>query len=100
MNDKIAVAVDPDLEPLIPGFLDNRRKDVEALTAALNGNEYTTVQSIGHTLKGVGGGYGFSRISEIGADLENAARSQDTAAIQSLITALGEYLGNIEVVYE
>lgn len=100
MNNKVTVSIDPDLEPLIPGFLDNRRKDVEALTAALNAGEFVTVQSTGHSLKGVGGGYGFTRISDIGAELENAAKIQDAEAIQTQINALRDYLDTIEVVYE
>ncbi len=100
MNHKVTVSIDPDLEPLIPGFLDNRRKDVETLTAALNAGEFATVQSTGHSLKGVGGGYGFALISEIGAELENAAKSQDAGAVQAQINTLQDYLDNIEVVFE
>ena len=100
MNNKVTVSIDPDLEPLIPGFLDNRRNDIEILTAALNAGEFATVQSTGHSLKGVGGGYGFALISEIGAELENAAKRQDAEAIQTQIDALRDYLDNIEVVFE
>ncbi|MDZ7736139.1 MAG: Hpt domain-containing protein [Gammaproteobacteria bacterium] len=100
MNNKVTVTVDPDLEALIPGFLENRHKDVQAMTEALNTREFATIQSIGHSLKGVGGGYGFSRISDIGAGLESAAREQDSAAIQALIASLQDYLGNVEVVYQ
>ena len=100
MNNKVTVTIDPDLEPLIPGFLENRQKDIQALTEALNEQAYATVQSIGHSLKGVGGGYGFTKISEIGASLESAAREQDPATIQALINSLQEYMANIEVVYQ
>jgi hypothetical protein len=33
MCDKIVIHADPDLADLIPGFLENRRKDVLAITA-------------------------------------------------------------------
>ena len=100
MKNKFTVTIDPDLEPLIPGFLENRQKDVQALTEALNSQAYDTVRSIGHSLKGVGGGYGFAEISEIGAGLEAAAKSQDPADIQAKIDSLQEYLANVEVVYQ
>lgn len=100
MKNKVTISIDPDLEPLIPGFLDNRRKDIETLTTALNAGAFATIQSTGHSLKGVGGGYGFARISAIGAELEDAAKSQDAGAIQTQINMLRDYLDNIEVIYE
>jgi len=100
MNNRITVSIDPDLEPLIPGFLDNRRKDIEALAEALEAQQFATVQSIGHSLKGVGGGYGFQEISDIGASLESAAQQQDAPGIRTLIESLRDYLDNVEVVYQ
>ena len=35
MADRIKVRIDPDLEDLVPGFLENRRKDVDRLTEFL-----------------------------------------------------------------
>lgn len=100
MNNKIVVAVDPDLEPLISGFLDNRQKDLQELHDALQAQDYDKLQSIGHSLKGVGGGYGFEQISDIGADLETAARQQDSAAITRLIASLQDFLGRVEVTFQ
>lgn len=98
--DKIRVSVDADLKPLIPGFIDNRHKDVAALKSALANGANNDIQSIGHTLKGVGGGYGFERISAIGAELEAAAQQADADVMASLIAALETYLSQVEVVYE
>ena len=98
-SEKIIVNVDPDLEDLIPGFLGNRNSDLQKLRAALDGGETGTVQSIGHSLKGVGGGYGFSGLSEIGAALESAAKGNDSDAIRKQIDALADYLARVEVVF-
>lgn len=100
MSQTIKVSVDPDLEPLIPGFLQNRQKDVATLQAALVNSDMAAVQALGHSLKGVGGGYGFNRITELGAGLEAAARDSDTASISAQVTELEQYLTQIEVVYE
>ncbi len=51
-DDKIAVTVDADLEELIPGFLDNRNKDVEALREALAAQDISKLQSIGQSHAG------------------------------------------------
>lgn len=100
MTQTIKVSVDPDLEALIPGFLQNRHKDVEKLRAALAAGDTATVQSIGHMLKGVGGGYGFVRITELGAGLEAAGRDNDRDAMARQVTELAQYLAQVEVVYE
>ncbi len=99
-GDKIKVSVDPDLEDLIPGFLENRANDCSKLEAAVADNDLATLQSLGHNLKGVGGGYGFETMSEIGAAIETAAKESNISGIPPLIQQLAEYLENIEVVYE
>jgi histidine phosphotransfer protein HptB len=99
-DDKIVVIVDEDLEELIPGFLENRGKDVVALREALAEKEISKLQSIGHSLKGVGGGYGFDALSEIGAEIEAAAKEQNTDPIEELIDRMADYLRRIDVVFE
>jgi HPt (histidine-containing phosphotransfer) domain-containing protein len=95
---KIRVEIDPDIADLVPGFLENRRKDVANLREALAGGDFRTVHLRGHSMKGVGGGYGFDRISEIGAELETCARSEDTDGARRWVDALEEYLDRVEVV--
>lgn len=100
MSEKIIVEIDPDLEELIPGFLENRKKDVDALNAAVNAGDFDTLRSTGHSLKGVGGGYGFATITDIGGDIEAAAKVQDMDSIKDLIGRLADYLERVEVVYQ
>jgi HPt (histidine-containing phosphotransfer) domain-containing protein len=98
--DKIIVKVDSDLEDLIPGFLENRRKDVKSLREALAANKIESLRSIGHSLKGVGGGYGFTGLSEIGADIEKTAKSGEISPIGGLIDKMTDYLDRVEISYE
>lgn len=100
MSDKIEVRIDSDLEELIPGFLANRKKDVETLQAALDNKDFETIQSIGHSIKGVGGGYGFHGMSEIGAELEQAGKASDAGRAGDQVAALEDYMSRIEVVFE
>jgi len=99
-DEKIVVQVDPDLEDLIPGFLSNRTNDLATLREALASENYQSIQSIGHSLKGVGGGYGFTGMSEIGAAIEAAAKQQSLEDLKELIERYGSYLDAVEVVYE
>ena len=99
-KEKIVVNVDPDLEDLIPGFLENRSKDLKAMQEAQEKGDVQTLQSIGHSLKGVGGGYGFDDLSEIGAAIEVAAKSGDISTVPGLLDRLKDYLERVEVKFE
>ncbi len=94
------VTIDADLEDLIPGFLDNRKKDVEKVRMAMSNSDFASVQSIGHSLKGVGGGYGFHEISRIGAEIEQAAKANSVEEMNAGAAELDEYLNNLEIRYE
>ncbi|MEJ2761838.1 MAG: Hpt domain-containing protein [Gammaproteobacteria bacterium] len=100
MSDKISVTIDSDLEDLIPGFLENRKTDLEKLRTAAGGKDFKTIQLLGHSLKGVGGGYGFERISEIGAALEEAGKNASLDAANEQINQLNDYMSRLEIVFE
>ena len=99
MTDRISVVIDPDIADLVPGFLDNRRRDVERLRALLASGALADVRLIGHSMKGAGGGYGFDEITEIGAAIERAALAAETATIEAGIERLADYLARVDVVY-
>lgn len=93
------VVVTPELEPLIPKFLANRRRDLEALRAALAAADFPAMGEIGHRLKGVGASYGFDRISAIGRQIEIDARALDRAALASQVEAYAGHLESVKVAY-
>ncbi|MBT6047127.1 MAG: Hpt domain-containing protein [Candidatus Scalindua sp.] len=99
-NDKIIVYVDSDIKGLIPGFLDNRKKDITSIIDALTENDYEAIRIIGHSLKGSGGGYGFDNISDIGRLLEQGAKTRNAIEIRKCVERLSEYLERVKVVYE
>lgn len=95
----ISVQIDASLKELIPGFLENRRQDIKKIHLALEQVDFSTVQTLGHRMKGDGGGYGFDGIGEIGTALELAAARRDQDSIQRQLSKLVEYLDRIIVVY-
>jgi len=99
MGNKIQVKVDIDLEALIPGFFENRMKDILSLQEAVKQHDFETIRILGHTMKGAGGGYGFHAITDIGSALENAAKEKKTEAIMEHIDELIQYIENIDIVY-
>ena len=95
----ITLYIDQSLEEIVPGFLENRRREVLTLETALQENNLAQIQIIGHRLKGDGGGYGFDAISSIGAALEQAAAREDRGAIRRHIAELIDFLARVTVVY-
>ena len=95
----IIVYVDPDLQEIVPGFLENRRRDVQILETALQQHNFAQIHVIGHRMKGDGGGYGFDAISILGASLEQAAAREDRDAIRRHTAELFHFLAHVTVVY-
>lgn len=99
-DERITVSIDEDLEDLIPGFLENRRADIEKINTAIKEADYFSISRLGHSIKGVGGGYGFDEISIIGEKIEHAAKEEDEKRIIDLCEDYINYLDNIHIVYE
>ncbi len=98
-KDRILVRTDVLFKDLVPGFLNNRRKDVISIHEALETCNFEAIRILGHRLMGDGGSYGFDAISEIGAALEQAATNQDSENIRRSAGELSDYVERVEVVY-
>ncbi|MFN2339800.1 MAG: Hpt domain-containing protein [Halanaerobium sp.] len=98
--EKNKVYIDPDLEFLIPQFLENREEDIKNLKKLLEAKNYDQIRIIGHSMKGSGGGYGFDYLTEIGAQIEKEAELKNKEEIAKLINELKNYLDNLEIVYQ
>lgn len=99
-GEKIIVYADEDIAELIPGFLANRHRDIEKIDEALKKGDYKTIQILGHSMKGTGGGYGFDAITKIGSSLEQTAKDEDIEEIRKWTGELLSYLERVEVRYK
>jgi len=99
-DDALIVKVSKDIEDLIPVFLANRKKEVETLRAALAADDFEALRQVGHRMRGVGYSYGFDRVSTLGKEIEDGARSGDKGALEAHIAAYSHYLSNLRVAYE
>jgi len=97
---KIIVHVDGDLEAIIPRFFELRAVDISVIKESIEKSDFETIMRMGHSMKGAGGGYGFDYVSEIGQAIEEAAKKKDGVAIKEWALKLGNYLKNVEVVYD
>jgi HPt (histidine-containing phosphotransfer) domain-containing protein len=99
-DDAYKVKVAKDLEDLIPVFLSNRKKELDSLRSALAAADFEQLRQVGHRMRGVGNSYGFERVSSLGKQIEDGARSRDKASLEAHIAAYGEYLSKLQVAYE
>ncbi|HZD54303.1 MAG TPA: Hpt domain-containing protein [Woeseiaceae bacterium] len=93
------VTVPKDLEDLIPMFMSNRRKELETLRSALAARDLEQLRQLGHRMKGVGNSYGFEKVSTLGKQIEDGARSGDRAALQACIAEYDDYLARVSITY-
>jgi HPt (histidine-containing phosphotransfer) domain-containing protein len=96
-SDAPAVKIDAGLAALVPGYLDRRRADAAAILAAIDAGDFETARSLGHQLKGSGGGYGFPEITRLGAEIEEAAKGHEGERLARLAAGLSEYLRSVTI---
>lgn len=97
--EKIDVVLDEELAAIVPKFLDNIRRNSPAIAAALARADFDTIRSLGHNMKGTGTSFGFPQISEIGDELERAAKQQDADSIRNVTANLDHFLDSVDVRY-
>ena len=83
----------PGLTGLRKGYIENRRSEITDLNKASRNGDFARLRAAGHDLKGSGGMYGCSELSDIGKSLELAARDADVAGIQNLLDRLSVSVG-------
>lgn len=89
-------AIDVTIEDLIPMYLENRKADIQTMTAAAERADWAAIESLAHKIKGSGASYGFPRMSDISRELETAAREARGAEVREAIRRLGDYLAGAE----
>lgn len=100
MTEPVVVTVAKDLEDLIPTFMKNRGKEMEALKAALAAGDMEQLRQIGHRMKGVGISYGFEKVSVLGKQIEDGARATDRPGLEARLADYADYLSRVQIRYE
>lgn len=96
----ITVAVEKDVEDLIPTYMKNRAQEAETLRNALSGGDYEQISLVGHRMVGVGTPYGFDKVSALGKQIEADAKAGDHAALVKCIADYADYLARVRIVYK
>jgi HPt (histidine-containing phosphotransfer) domain-containing protein len=91
-------SVNPKFADRIPAYLQNCRQNGIAMLDALDRVDFETVKYLGHQMRGSGGAFGFQAITDIGAELQQAAESSDTEASRKWVGELSRYLDRVETI--
>jgi HPt (histidine-containing phosphotransfer) domain-containing protein len=88
--------LEDEIAALIPDYLANRRADVRSLRIALAAEEYATIATLGHRMKGSGASFGLPRVSKIGQRLEDAGHHEDEAKARKAIEELDKLVESLD----
>lgn len=98
-DDRIRIRIeDSFVKPLLPAYMERRRNDVEQIVEALANGDFELIRLRGHNMFGSGGAYGLERISEIGADIEKAAKKRDPEQVMKDVETLRDFLRRLEII--
>ncbi|EQC45075.1 Hpt domain protein [Bacteriovorax sp. BSW11_IV] len=95
----IKIEIDVDLQDIVPGFLENRSKDLVELHRAVDESDLKTIEKIGHKVAGSSGGYGFDELGKMAKELELKAMDGKFEECVELINKIETHLKNVEVVF-
>jgi len=96
---RIRLEVSKELEDIMPLFLDTVSKNISSIDDALQSGDFETVRTLGHRMKGAGGGYGFDRVTELGREIEIAAKESNADRCRSLNEELSQLMANTDIVF-
>jgi PAS domain S-box-containing protein len=90
------VRIDPDIQDLVPRFLETQRTNASRILELCAASDFDSVRRIGHNMKGTGKGYGFDVISGIGHSIEQAAARSHSDEVERLARELSHYLASVQ----
>jgi CheY-like chemotaxis protein/HPt (histidine-containing phosphotransfer) domain-containing protein len=95
----VQVTPPPAIADLVPRYLENRRREIGLLNAALESGDFAQIRQLAHGMKGSGAGYGFPELTALGRRLEAAAITGEESQVQEALRALATYLERVEIVF-
>lgn len=84
----------------MPRFLANRRLEVTRMRELLAQCDLEGLRQAGHSLKGVGGSFGFQALTDLGGRIEANANARDATAAAESIEEYAVYMNRLVVRYE
>ncbi len=96
---EIIVTINSMFEPLIPEYLENRRKECDVLDELFAQQDWSEMEVIAHKLGGNAGTYGLLDLGNMGKKLEVACQNEGEAEIKDLLQSIRVYVTSVKVQY-
>jgi HPt (histidine-containing phosphotransfer) domain-containing protein len=87
--------LEDEIAALIPDYLANRRADVRSLRIALAAEDFATVATLGHRMKGSGASFGLPRVSKLGQRLEDAGQHENESKARKATEELDRLIDSL-----
>ena len=97
-NPEDTVAVDPDVEGIVPEFLKHCALDVARLRRAMTFEDWAECARIAHGIKGAALTMGFVRVADFSSEIVQASRELAGERMAKLVDALAGHLSRVKVV--
>jgi hypothetical protein len=95
--EKIVLRAEPSVKELLPGFLENRRRDLLRLREALHAGDLAAIRDLGQNIRVFSRVYGLDELTELGEAIRSAAEERSTLLIVQLEGRLADYLSRVEL---
>ena len=73
-------------------YINHTFKELNSIKENISSITFDSLRTFGHNIKGSGGMYGFSEITEMGATIESAAKDENMDQIKSTLGKLETFL--------
>lgn len=97
---KNILKIDEDLADIIPGYMENRTKELKMISVLIGKKDFDSLRIIGHKLKGSGSGYGIDFFTDLGARMEEGALKKDAELMEVLRKEYTDFMASVEIIYE
>ena len=99
MSENWVVRPDPDLEDLIPSFMQNRKNELVDLESAVVKSDFDAIRRLAHTWKGICRPYGFLHLETLSRNLEVAGEHESKTEVEPIVAEIKNYLANVRIQY-
>lgn len=80
------------IQKLMPQYFVTRMNDLQTLQQAIKNQDFTTIQKIGHRVKGSAKSYGFDQVGELSQELEWAAENSNEKKCQQIVDQMEDHI--------
>ncbi|HYG55504.1 MAG TPA: hypothetical protein VD965_09440 [Burkholderiales bacterium] len=91
------VKIDPSVKELMPSFISNRRRDLEAMRDALQAGDLEAIREVGRNIRCFSRVYGIDELTALGEDIHAAADEGSSLRILHLQRKLADYIERLEI---